>query len=227
MRKYAVTGLVILLPVAITYWIIKFLINLATGPFEQFVQTVLTSSHLFPDGFGIFSHAQIVHFFAKILVIAFLLLVITLTGMIGRWYFISHFFKLFDQILHAVPFVNKVYLSCRDFTHALFSQKEGTFSQVVLVPFPSEKHLSVGLVTSEFNNEILTKEPIQYISVLIPGTPNPLNGFLMIYAKDKVTFTDIKVDEAIKYVMSCGSVLPEHLTPNKESLPVPKSTHPS
>ena len=216
LKKHVAAGLIILLPIAITYWIIKFILNLITHPFEEFVQLALTRLHILNDGFGIFTHEQIILVLSKILVVISLVALILLVGMIGRWFFFRSFIHLADSLLHKIPVVNKVYLACKDFTTALFSPKEGSFSQVVLVPFPSADHLSVGLVTSEFKNEILNNRQDDFISVLIPGTPNPTIGFLLMFSKKQVIFTDMKVDEAIKYVMSCGSVVPPSLS--KQSL---------
>lgn len=210
-KKHVVAGLIILLPIAITYWIIKFIINLITHPFEEFVQLALTRLHVLSDGFGIFTHEQIISVLSKILVIITLFVLILLVGLIARWFFFRSFFHLADAILHKIPVVSKVYLACKDFTSALFSPKEGSFSQVVLVPFPSAEHLSVGLVTSEFKNEVLHTAQDTFISVLIPGTPNPTIGFLLMFSRKQVIFTDMKVDEAVKYVMSCGSVAPKSL----------------
>ena len=211
MKKLLLAGLIILLPVAITYWLIKFVINLITNPFEAFVQMLLIKLGFFTEA-TIYSHEQLIMIFSKMFIILALFLLIMLVGAIGRWFFFRSLFHLADHILHAIPIINKVYLACKDFTSAIFSPKSGSFSQVVLVPFPSKEHLSIGLITSEFKAEALKGGDDELVSVLIPGTPNPTIGFLLMFSKKQLTFTDMKVDQAIKYVMSCGSVLPQNLT---------------
>lgn len=200
-KRQFFAGLIILLPLVITYWIIKFIISAITGPFEKLTQHILVQMGLAAD-------TTLLAAISTLLILAALTAIILTVGLIGRWFFVHSFFNLLDRLLHQLPFVNKVYLSCKDFTQALFSPKSDSFSQVVLVPFPSAEHRSIGLVTSQFKNEVLDAHEEQLVSVLIPGTPNPTVGFLLMYSKKQVTFTNLRVDEALKYVMSCGSVVP-------------------
>jgi len=207
MKKHFVAGLIILLPLAITYLIIKFIINLITDPFHEFVTSLLLNY----NGFGLFSHEELINIVSKLLIIAFLFGFILLIGLIGRWFIFRSIIYVSDKILHAIPFVNRVYLACKDFTEAIFSPKAGSFNRVVLVPFPSIGQLSVGLVASEFKNNLISVDNDEFITVLIPGTPNPTIGFLLMFKKSQVISVDIKVQEALKYVMSCGSALPDYM----------------
>jgi uncharacterized membrane protein len=209
MRKYFIAGLIVLLPLAITYWIIKLIVNLITTPFEEFVTAILLRFDLFTDGINILSHAQVISLLTKILILVSLVTFILLIGFIARWFLFRSIFHLADHALRKIPFVSKVYLACKDFTTALFSPKSDSFSQVVLVPFPSSSHYSIGLITSEFENQFLEGDDDQLVSVLIPGTPNPTIGFLLMFAKRSIRKTDVTVEQAIRFIMSAGSVLPE------------------
>ena len=202
MKKQFFAGLIILLPLVITYWIIKFITLAITGPFENLASTILIQTGFAEDSF-------LLHLLSTFLILLALTLIILTVGLVGRWFVVHSFLQLIDKILHQLPFVNKVYLSCKDFTVALFSPKSDSFSQVVLVPFPSSSNRSIGLVTSQFKNEVLDTHADELISVLIPGTPNPTVGFLLMFSKNQVVFTDMRVEEALKYVMSCGSVVDE------------------
>lgn len=211
MKKLFLSGLIVLLPIAITYWIIKFLINLITKPFQDFFTALFYRFDLFQEGFHPLTQEHIIVLLSKVAVIITLIATIFFVGFITEKTLFHLLLRLADKILHTIPMVNKVYLACKDFTSALFSPKSGSFSQVVLVPFPSEKTLSIGLITSEFANEVLEARADRFISVLVPGTPNPTIGLLLMFTADQVIMTDMKVDEAIKYVMSCASVKPSHL----------------
>lgn len=211
MKKYFIAGLIVLLPLAITYLIFKLIVNTITGPFEDFVNTTLIHYNLLKDGWGIFSHAQIITALTKTLIVIALVLFVFIVGVIGRWVVLHSFWYVGDKAIRKIPFVNKIYMASKDFTTALFCPKSESFSQVVLVPFPSINHLCIGLVTSEFKTEALGADKKEFISVLIPGTPNPTIGFLLIFTRQQVINVDIKVDEAIKYIMTCGSVLPKHM----------------
>src|SRR6185295_6334992 len=208
MRKHFFAGLIILLPLVITYWIIKFILRVITGPFQNFATSIL--EYIGAPHEGLLADAL-----GTVLILFGLVAIILAIGAMGRWMVVHYLFHFLDYLLHALPFVNKIYLSCKDFTTALFSPKSDSFSQVVLVPFPSANHRSIGLVTSEFKNQVMDDRTDDFISVLIPGTPNPTVGFLLLFSKKQLTFTDMRVDEAIKYVMSCGSVLPDSISPEK------------
>lgn len=216
MKKHFVVGLIILLPLAITYLVFKFIINLITHPFEEFVTTLLLDY----QGFGIITHEELITIISKILIIVFLFGLILFVGFIGRWFLFRTLFYIFDRILHTIPVINKIYLACKDFTEAIFSPKAGSFNRVVLIPFPSAGQLSVGLVANEFQNDVITSQGEAYLSVLIPGTPNPTIGFLLMFKKSSVIECNITVQEALKYVMSCGSALPEYMVKRiTETLP--------
>jgi uncharacterized membrane protein len=204
MKNYFFAGLIILLPVVITYWIIKFIVQLITSPFENLAFTLL-------DSLQLTHYSLLLPLISSCFILIVLTAIIIIVGAVGRWFLFHSFFHMIDRLLHLLPFVNKVYLSCKDFTAALFSSKSDSFSQVVLVPFPSKEHRSIGLVTSQFKNEVLDNKADELVSVLIPGTPNPTVGFLMMYSKEQLIFTQMRVDEALKYVMSCGSVLPKSI----------------
>ena len=217
MKKCFITGLVILLPLVITYLIINFIITLITKPFEAFVHLILERYHLFEPGLGTFTHDQITSIIVKLMIIVALFVIILVIGIIGRWFIFHSLFHFMDRILHKIPVVNKVYISCKDFTQALFSPRSDSFSQVVLVPFPSADHLSIGLITSEIKEQLLLGSNDKMVSVLIPGTPNPTIGFLLLFSRKNITLIDMRVDQAIKYIMSCGSIMPSHLLkPKKE-----------
>ncbi len=216
-KKYFTTGLVILLPVILTILVMTFLVNFLTRPFlgvtGNLVTYFLSTHHLFLD------HINIVLILSKLLILMGLFLFTLLIGFLGKLFLIDYLFKLGDALLHHVPFINKIYKACQDIVHSLFSSSSKSFSQVVFVPFPSPESLSVGLVTKE--SILIHSHPIQssdLVPVFVPGTPNPSVGFLMMFQRKQLIFVDMKVDEAMKFVVSCGVVMPDFsLSPSKSS----------
>ena len=86
-----------------------------------------------------------------------------------------------------------------------------------MVPFPKEGTYVMGLVSRE--SPKVCSESIQssLISVLVPTTPNPTTGFLLMYKKEDLIYLDLKPEAAIKYIVSCGVITPEyplHTPPN-------------
>ena len=215
MKKYFTTGLAILLPLVLTFMIMNFLINFLTQPFLGMTQSLLLESSLFHHSFLFFSQTTFLNFVSKALILIFLMGFVLLIGMVGKVFLIDSLFKLGGYFFQKLPIVNKIYKATQDVVHSVFSSTSKSFSQVVLVPFPSQDNLVIGLVTGE-NVEVkhIEQDVESFVSVFIPGTPNPSVGFMLLYAKDQLTFTDMRVDEAMKLVVSCGIVLPKfQITP--------------
>ena len=214
MRKVFFTGLIILLPLTITIIIIRFFLNLVTGPFEKLTHSFLTQFSFFQNG----SNQPLMHIISIVLIILAGVLALSLIGFITRIFASRSFIHMGDRILRKIPLVKGIYTACKDFTDGLFSPKSGSFTQVVLFPFPSKGKIGIGLVTSEFSSNIEGEEKM-YASVLIPGTPNPMTGFLLVLPKTSLTYLSISVDEALKYMMSCGAYMPEHFLEKQVVLP--------
>ena len=219
MKKNFFTGLVLLLPVAITFWVLLFLINLLTNPFLGIVQSIFSSYNLSSQPFFNFTGPQFFIFLSRLLILIFLFCVTLATGFLARILFINYVFRLGDQLLHRIPFINKIYKTTQDVTHTLFAAEKTSFSQVVLIPYPHSKCYSLGFVTGNKGNQInRMSEYKDKVSVLLLGTPNPMMGFMLIYKKEDIIYLDMKPEEAATFVISCGVMLPEFkaIIPPKE-----------
>lgn len=204
MKKYLLTGLAILLPLAVTFWIVSFLFNLLTVPFLGITQELLDWSGLLDNGLSFLSGEQIQTYISQFLILAFLLFATVLLGFFARWVFIHYLFQFGDYILHRIPLIKSIYKTSQDVVKALFLQDTKAFKQVVMVPFPNETSHSIGLVTRE---DLSALNQHGRIAVFVPTTPNPTSGFLIMFKKEDVTYLDMKVEEALKYVISCGVIL--------------------
>lgn len=205
MRKYFTTGLAILLPIFITYWIINFFVNLLTKPFLGFTQAFI--DQFFPTYAD--WHPGIVLLLSKVLILCLLTVIVFIIGIIGKMLIAEYIFKCGDKLLHRLPFINRIYKACQDIVQSLFSPSSKTFSQVVFVPFPSPRTLSVGLVTKESISIESLEAHHHVVPVFVPGTPNPSVGFLMMFKREQLIFVNMTIEEALKFVVSCGVALPE------------------
>lgn len=206
MKRLFITGLVILLPLALTVVIMVFVINLLTDPFAGFVQGIFDRYNLFEEGFLFLSAQQVKHVVSQILILVSLFFSTILIGVIARWFLIKYFIQLWDALLHKIPFVRSIYKTCKDVTHTIFTDDTQSFKQVVLVPFPNEVTQAIGLVTQEKLEGINPEIKGPQIAVFVPTTPNPTSGFLMLYHPKDVVFLDMQVEEAFKYIISCGVI---------------------
>lgn len=204
MKKYLITGLVILLPLALTYAIVAFFFNLLTGPFIDFTKGVLTQYGLFQNGLSFLTGEQIQTYLSQLLIILFLVSVTIFFGFIGRWVFFHYLLRFGDYILHRIPLVNTIYKTSQDVIKTIFVTDTKAFKQVVMVPFPNKESHCIGLVTRE---DLETIDQNNRVAVFVPTTPNPTSGFLVMFKKEDVIYLDMKIEDALKYVISCGVIL--------------------
>lgn len=210
MKKYFITGLVILLPLAVTIAIVLFLVNFLTKPFVGIVSGLLTDFHVINKGILFLTPEQVVLYGSKLLILIFLFLFTVLLGMIARWFFFRALLNLSDKILHRIPLINKVYKTTQEIIRTIFVTDKSSFKQVVMVPFPNKGAYVMGLVSRESPKDCSEKAGGELYSVLVPTTPNPTTGFLLMYKKEDIIFLDLKPEQAIKYIVSCGVITPEH-----------------
>lgn len=208
MKKYFITGLVILLPLAVTIAVVVFVFNLLTDPFAGIVAQILDHYDLLEKDFFFASGHQVQYFISKLLILGFLIVFTIALGAIARYFFFRYLIKLWDYLLHRIPIVRTVYKASQDVISTIFTSSTKSFKQVVLVPFPNKEAQSIGLVTQDdlpfFSEKI--EEPL--VAVFVPTTPNPTSGFLMLYPRSEIVYLDMKVEEAFKYVISCGVIYP-------------------
>ncbi len=205
-KKYFTTGLVILLPSLLTLMIVIFFINIVTGPFLETVKALIGHKLHLKES------SAFITMFSKLLILLLLFGFILLVGSVGKFFFIDYLIQWSDSMFHKVPYINKIYKAFQDVINSLFSSSSKSFTQVVFVPFPHDGHFSIGLVTCKSVVIQNFEQSDEWVSVFIPETPNPSTGFLLLVKKNQLVFSNMKVDEAMKFVVSCGITMPEFTT---------------
>lgn len=209
LKKYFLTGLAILLPLAVTIMVVNFLINFLTKPFIGFVSSIVCKIP-FPENNSFFFNQQhIIEYTSKALILITLFVMTLFLGMITRWFVITELLKVGDKILHRIPVINTVYKTVQDIMKTLLTSDKQSFKQVVMVPFPREETFVIGLVVRDAPAICRGQTDKDLVSVLIPTTPNPTTGFLLMYPRKDLVFIDMKPEDAIKYIVSCGVIIPE------------------
>lgn len=203
MKKYFLTGLAIFLPLAITIAIVVFLVNFLTKPFVGLTADIL--SHInWP-----FSPEKFIHYGSKVLTLIFIILMIFVLGLFGRWFLFRAFLNLSNFLLHRIPLVNKVYKTLQDMFKTLLSSDQRSLQQVVMVPFPYPDCYSIGFLSRESPETCSDTAQADLISVFVPTTPNPTTGFLMLFKREDLIYLDMKTEDAVKFIVSCGVITPE------------------
>jgi uncharacterized membrane protein len=207
MKRYFLVGLAFLLPIVLTLMIANFAINVLTAPFLGLVKSIFSYSGLQDKYLSFVTNEQLMNVIAKVLILITLFLVTVLIGFMARVFVLHAFIRFGDYLIHKIPFVNKIYKALQDVISTLFASDKPSFSKVVLVPFPKSGTRSIGFVTNESLPEGSDANQADLISVFVPGTPNPTVGFVFLFKREQLIFLDMKVDEALKFVVSCGVIL--------------------
>lgn len=207
MKKYFLTGLVTLLPLAVTIWIVHFVVHFLTKPFIGMMKAV--AEQLPIRSLGIFSREYFVHIISPSFVLIAIFLIMLFLGFVAHRFFFGQMIRLGDHLLKKIPLVNKVYTTSKEIVKALFSSKVGSFKQVVMIPFPYKECYCIGLIARGAPRTCSAAEGDELVSVFLPTTPNPTTGFLVMSHKSDLIYLDMTSEEAIKYVFSCAVIQPE------------------
>jgi uncharacterized membrane protein len=134
---------------------------------------------------------------------------ITLVGVLARNYFGNMIITWMDSAILKVPLVNKIYSATKQVNDSFSSTNKTAFRTVVLVEFPRVGVYTIGFITSEQPPAIRAKAEEKLVGVFVPTTPNPTGGYLLLVPESKVTKLEMSVADAIKYVVSLGSIAPD------------------
>lgn len=209
MKKYFITGLVILLPLALTIAIVIFIFNLLTVPFLGMTKAVFEHYHLLEGGSFLLNADQIQNLVAKLFILVSLFFLVIGLGFIARWFLFKAFIKFAEYVVKRIPLVSSIYKTCQDVIKTIFTSKTNSFKQVVLVRFPHPHTYSIGLITREEIPSLINTSHADGIAVFVPTTPNPTSGFLVIFKPSDLIYLDMKVEDAFKYIISCGVISPD------------------
>ena len=202
MKKYIIAGLLVWLPLGITIWVLSWLLGVLDGVFAALLsigQAVLPAS-------AFASIEQLRH--VPGLGVAVMLVGLLLTGVfaanfVGQWWL-----RQWDRVLHNIPIVKSIYSSVKQVSDTLFSSSGNAFREAVLVQYPRQGSWTIAFVTGKPGGEVAQRLPGEMVSVYVPTTPNPTSGFFLMMPREDVHVLKMSVDEALKYVISMGVVVP-------------------
>lgn len=198
LRNKLGTGLLVVIPLGITLFILRFLFNLADGvlapAIEKGVSLFLGEGYYIP-GLGMVAG----------------IVVIYAAGMVATNVFGRRLVEFWERILARIPLVKSIYTSSKQIIHVFSSGAKGSFRRAVYVEFPKEGSFSLAFVT----NSVRTESGKNYHTVFVPTSPNPTSGYVLILEEHKVYPAAIGVEEAMKIIMSGGMVTPEVIRAEK------------
>jgi uncharacterized membrane protein len=194
MKKYLITGLLIWIPLVITLWVLKLVVD-----------TLDQSLLLLPPGLR--TEAWL-GFHMPGMGVLLTLLIVLLTGVVTANFVGQRLVHLWHEILHRIPVVNSIYSSVKQVSDTLFSSNGEAFRKALLVQWPREGMWTIGFLTGAPGGDVAQRLQGDYVSVYVPTTPNPTGGYFVMLQRKDVIELDMSVDTALKYVISMGVAAP-------------------
>ena len=199
MRKYFVTGLLVLVPIVITLWVLSSVVGLLD-------QSLFLLPEAYRPGKGL-------DFYVPGLGALLTLAIVFFTGVLANNLVGNFVVRQWERLLQRIPVVNSIYGSVKQVSHTLFSPSGNAFRKAVLLPYPHADSWTIGFLTGAPGGDVRNHLVGDYVSVYVPTTPNPTSGFFLMLEKSKVIELDMSVDAALKYIVSMGVVAPEAAPP--------------
>ena len=194
MRKYVIAGLLVWMPLGITFLVIRAIVGLLDRTLlllpEPYQPDNLLGMHI--PGLGVLLAA---------------ILVLT-TGMIVANFLGKRLVVVWEHFLARIPLVRSLYAAIKQIMEAVLSTDAQSFRKVLLIEYPRKGVWSLAFLTSDNLGEVQAKTSSEVISVFIPTTPNPTSGFIIMVPKDDVFELDMAVEDGLKMIISLGVAVP-------------------
>jgi len=194
MKKYLITGLLIWIPLVITLWVLKLIVDVLD-------QTLLLLPREFQTENWLGLHVPGMG-------VVMTLVIVFLTGLFATNLLGARLVHFWHEILHRIPVVNSIYSSVKQISDTLFSSSGQAFRKALLVQWPQPGMWTVAFLTGRPGGDLVNHLQGDFISVYVPTTPNPTGGYFVVVARKDVIELDMSVDAALKYIISMGVVPP-------------------
>jgi uncharacterized membrane protein len=201
-KKYLLTGLLVWLPLAITLWVLLWLVGLLDAIFGGFLTGLAA---LTPDSASVILE-PLRHIPGLGVVLVFSGLLVTgglVTNVAGRWWLAQ-----WDRLFTHIPVFKSIYNSVKKVSDTLFSSNGNAFRTAMLVQYPRAGVWTIAFQTGTPSGEVAEHLGPDFVSVYVPTTPNPTSGFFLMLPRAEIIELNMSVDEALTYVISMGSVAP-------------------
>jgi uncharacterized membrane protein len=201
-RKLLITGLLAWMPLAITIWVLLWVLGLMDGMFSWMVTV---TQAVLPEKMrqGLETLRGVPGLGVLVLFVVLWLTGLFVANIFGQW-----FLRQWDRLLHKIPIVKSIYSSVKQVSDTLFSSNGNAFREAVLVQYPRPGSWTIAFITGAPTGEVARHLGAPHVSVYVPTTPNPTSGFFLMMPRADVVPLAMSVDEALKYIISMGVVAP-------------------
>ena len=197
LRASFLTGLVVIMPVGLTIWLIWTLFGWVDG----FVLPVIPARFNPEEYIGInLRGVGVIFFLIFTIVVGWVA-----KGLIGR-----SLIRFGESLVERTPVVRSIYSGIKQIAETVFAQSERSFEKACLVQYPRKDIWAIGFISTQAKGEVARRAETMgdLISVFVPTTPNPTSGFLLFFPSEDVIELDMSIEDAAKLVISAGLVYP-------------------
>tara|TARA_B100002052_G_scaffold282068_1_gene291697 strand:+ start:466 stop:1089 length:624 start_codon:yes stop_codon:yes gene_type:complete len=188
LRNYFITGVVVLIPIVLTLYLTKFIIEISS----KLLPKELNPNHYLPLN-------------VPGLEIMVTIILITLIGGLSLSFIGKKILQIFNDLLKRIPILRTIYSAVGQLTESLAPQNKNQKKSVVLIEYPRKGIWAVGFATKDNEGEISSKTNTELVNVFVPTTPNPTSGFLLMIPKNEIKYLDMSFEEASRFIVSAGT----------------------
>ena len=209
LKKYFYAGLFSLLPLVLTAYIFNWIMGLVLIVLNDSFVTIIIKNIIL-DLVGEEDYIFYFQILTYILSLITMIIFICIVGFTLKLVFFAKIAKRAKQFLSKIPFINQIYSTISQIIDILKSDRSTTYQKVVAVEYPRRGIYSIGFLTADKNETLERATGIEKMcNIFIPTSPNPTSGMFIIADAKDVHILDIKIDDAVKLIISGGVITPE------------------
>ena len=198
-RTAFITGLLILLPLGVTVFIIGIFLDRVGNPASELFFNFIDQN---------IRELPTVEIPLQLVSLLIVFLIITALGYFSRIFIGQLFLRFFERILTRLPLISQVYNTVKQLVDTFSQQKKAVFQKVVMIEYPRKGIYAIGFLTNQAKGEVQSLTGENLVNVFVPTTPNPTSGFLLMLPSDDVIPMQMSVADGMKTIISGGAVTP-------------------
>jgi len=221
-KSYFLRGLAVLLPTILTIWICVWVYKFIQDNISIYVSQALVRLIVFVQGEGGISQQELTRILVKGAagsVIGFLvaLIIVCIVGALLASVVGRAIWRIIEDFIMNVPFLRRVFPYVKQITDFVLTpeEQEKLFSRVVAIEYPRKGIWSIGLVTGSGLRKVTENVEKEFLTVLIPNSPTPVTGYVVMVPKEQTIALDMTIEEAFRFAISAGVIAP----PNQQLPP--------
>lgn len=195
LKRYFVSGVLVVVPLIVTYIVLKFLFDTVDGVLQPLIYKALD---YYIPGLGVVTT----------------LLLILLAGVLTRNFVGARLYALGESVLIRVPIIRPIYSAAKQLLEAIALPTNDSFKEVVIIEYPRRGSWAMGFLSNRLVLNI-EDQPRQVVAVFVPSTPTPVSGMVIMVPADEIAPVDMTVEQGIKFLVSGGVASPKIISAKK------------